>query len=141
MDPTWVSESVNGSVSRSVSRSTDGSERIPPINPSDFCTPKYGQKVFNFTHTSVFSALLLTLAPSRLLVPDSPLLVPAPFLSSALLHGMTFPFLSDGNPVWTPQINSRDIFPPKQQTCHLVCSALLSSSASSLCCPFKLCVN
>ena len=27
---------------------------------------------------------------------------PVPFLSSALLGGMTFPFLSDRNPLWTP---------------------------------------
>ena len=55
--------------------------------------------VFNFTHPPVLSALLLKLSASRFPVPDSPLLVPAPFLSSVHLHGMTFPFLSDRNPL------------------------------------------
>ena len=32
---------------------------------------------------------------------DSPLLVPAPFLFLGHLHGMTFPFVSDRNPLWT----------------------------------------
>ena len=30
---------------------------------------------------------------------------------------------------------------PKQQTCHVLRCVLLSSSASSLCCPFKSCAN
>ena len=57
--------------------------------------------VFNFTHPPVLSAQLLTLSASRFLAPDSPLLVPELFLSSVHLHGMTFPFLSDRNPLWT----------------------------------------
>ena len=46
--------------------------------------------VFNFTHPPVLSALLLILSVSSFFVPDFPLLVPAPFLSSAFLLGMTF---------------------------------------------------
>ena len=57
--------------------------------------------VFNFTHPPVLSALLLILSASRFLVADFPQLVLAPFLSSVPLHGMTFPFLSDRNPLWT----------------------------------------
>ena len=56
--------------------------------------------VFNFTHRLVLSALFLILSASRFLATDSPLLVPAPFLFSVHLHGMTFPFLSDRNPLW-----------------------------------------
>ena len=57
--------------------------------------------VFNFTHPPTLSALLQVLSASRFLVPDFPLLVPTLFLSSAALHGMTFPFLSDRNHLWT----------------------------------------
>ena len=45
--------------------------------------------VFNFTHPPVLSALLLILYASRFLIPDFPLLVSVPSLSSAPLHGMT----------------------------------------------------
>ena len=41
------------------------------------------------------------LSASGFLAPDSPLLVSAPFLFWVHLHGMTFPFLSDRNPLWT----------------------------------------
>ena len=60
--------------------------------------------VFNFTHRPVLSALFLILSASAEIPRTrlSPLLVPAPFLSSVHLHGMTFPFLSDRNPLWTP---------------------------------------
>ena len=57
--------------------------------------------VFNFTRPPVLSAPLLILSASRFLAPDSPLFVPAPFLFSVHQHGMTFPFLSDRNPLWT----------------------------------------
>ena len=60
--------------------------------------------VFNFTHPPVLSAPLLILSASRFLAPDSPdspLLVSTPFLFSVHLHGMTFPFLFDRNPLWT----------------------------------------
>ena len=57
--------------------------------------------VFNFTRPPILSALLLILSASRFLTPDSPLLVPAPFLFSVHQHGMTFPFLSNRNPLWT----------------------------------------
>ena len=53
--------------------------------------------VINITHPPALSALLLILSASRFLVSDFPLLVPAPFLSSVPLHGMTFPFLSNRN--------------------------------------------
>ena len=63
--------------------------------------PSTSVTVFNFTHPPVHSARLLILSASRFLAPDSPLLVPAPFLFSVHQHGMTFPFLSDRNPPWT----------------------------------------
>ena len=49
----------------------------------------------------VVEVLLLIFSVCRFFVPDCPLLVPTPFLSMAPLHGMTFPFLSDRNPLWT----------------------------------------
>ena len=55
----------------------------------------------NFTHPSILSALLLILSVSRFLTPDSPLLVPTPFLVLDHLHGMILPFLSDRNLLWT----------------------------------------
>ena len=57
--------------------------------------------VFNFTHHPVLSTLLLILSAARFLSPDSLLLFTAPFLSSVHQHGMTFPFFSDRNSVWT----------------------------------------
>ena len=58
--------------------------------------------VFNFfTHPPiVLSTRLLILLASRFLAPHFLLLAPTPFLSSAPLPGMTFPFLSDTNPLW-----------------------------------------
>ena len=84
MDPTWVSESVNGSVSRSTVGTNSANHSLRLLYS------KWSESL-QFTHTFVFSALLLTLAFSRFLVPDSPLLVPAPFLSSAPLYGMASP--------------------------------------------------
>ena len=50
---------------------------------------------------SVFDTL--TVSASRFhIIPDSPLLVPEPVPSSAPIHGMTFPFLSDKNAPRTP---------------------------------------
>ena len=70
--------------------------------------------VFKFTHPPVLSALLLILSASRFLAPGSPLLVPAPFLFSVHLHGMTFPFFSDRNPLSNPlNETSRQFFPKK----------------------------
>ena len=43
----------------------------------------------------------LILSASRFLVPDFPLLVLVPFSSSALQHGITFPFHSERNPFLT----------------------------------------
>ena len=51
----------------------------------------------NFTHLPVLSALPLILPASSFVIPAFPLLVPAPFPSSALLYGMTFPVLSHRN--------------------------------------------
>ena len=50
--------------------------------------------VFNFTHPPALSALLLILSASRFLAPDVPLLVPEPFLSSALRTSSTTETLS-----------------------------------------------
>ena len=47
--------------------------------------------VFNFTHPPVLSALLLILYASRFLIPDFPLLLSVPSLSSAPSQGMTLP--------------------------------------------------
>ena len=80
--------------------------------------------VFNFPHPPLLSALFLTLSDSRSLVPDFPLLVPAPILSSAPLHGITFHYLTVRNPLWTPS----------NLTSNLSCfpfRAAVSSSASS----------
>ena len=65
--------------------------------------------VFNSAHTPALSGLLLILSASRFLVPDFPLLAPAPFPSSAPLHGITFPCLSDRNPLWTHSNLRQDI--------------------------------
>ena len=54
---------------------------------------------------------------------------PAPFPSSAPLHGMTFPFLCEKNPLWAASnLTSRHFFFPKQWTCHVFCSILPSPS-------------
>ena len=50
---------------------------------------------------AVYVTLGLILSASRFLTSGSPLLVPAPFLFSVHQHGMTVPFLSDRNPLWT----------------------------------------
>ena len=47
--------------------------------------------VFNFTHPPILSAPLLILSASRFLTPDSPLLVPTPFLFSVHQHGWPSP--------------------------------------------------
>ena len=55
-------------------------------------------------HTLLYCAQLLILSlvsASRFFIPDFPLVVSTPFLSVAPLHGITFPFLSDRNPLWT----------------------------------------
>ena len=76
--------------------------------------------VCSITIPYVFGLLLCLCSASdtlilRFLVPDFPLLVRVPFLSSALLDGMTFPFLSDGNPLWTPSNQAtRHVFFPKR---------------------------
>ena len=57
--------------------------------------------VFSFAHIPTLSALLLILSTSRFLAPDSPLLR---VVFSVYLHRITFPFLSDRNPLWT-QLN------------------------------------
>ena len=65
------------------------------------------------------------LLASRSLVPDFPLLVPMSFLSLAPLHGMTFPFLSNRNHLWTP--------------CFPLCAAIFLHLSTSVLC--LLCVN
>ena len=58
-----------------------------------------------------FPALLPMLSASRFLVPDFPLLVPAPFPSPAYVCGPTFPFLSDRNfSQWIPNLTWRYLF-------------------------------
>ena len=58
--------------------------------------------VFSFTHPPILSALLLILSASRSFITDFQLLFLMPFPSPAPLHGRTFPFLSNRNPLWTP---------------------------------------
>ena len=80
-------------------------------------------------------ALLLMLSASIFPKPDFPLLlpVPTPLLSSASLHGMTFPFLSNRSHLWIPSNQtSRHCF--FQNNRHAVFQlVLLSSFVSSLC--------
>ena len=98
--------------------------------------------VFNFTHshTHVLSVLLLILSASVFLViPDFPLLVPEPFLPLAPLHEMTFPFLSDRNPLWTP--SGHFISENSQPATFSVPRCCLPLPQISVCCLFKLCVN
>ena len=52
-----------------------------------------------YTPSRTLSAQLLILSASKFLAPDSPLLFPTPFLFSVHQHVMTFPFLSDRNPL------------------------------------------
>ena len=98
--------------------------------------------VFNFTHshTHVLSVLLLILSASRFLViPDFPLLVPESFLSLAPPHGMTFPFFSDRNPLWTP--SGHFISQNSQPATFSVPRCCIPLPQISVCCLFKLCVN
>ena len=84
-----------------------------------------------FTHPPILSALFLTLSVSRFLVPDFPLLGPVPCLSSVTLHKPSLDCF---------KFNLDIFFSPKQQTCQVFCSVLVSSSLS-VCCLFTLCVN
>ena len=50
------------------------------------------------------------------------------------LHGMTCPFLSDRNPLWTPSnLTARRFFSPKQYSCHVFCTSLLSYTCHVFC--------
>ena len=51
-------------------------------------------------------------------------------MSSVPLHGVTFPYLSDKNPLSTPlnKSNLKTFLFPKLETCHVFRSVLLSSS-------------
>ena len=100
--------------------------------------------VFNFfTHPPILSALLLILSASRFLTPHFPLLAPTPFLSSAPLLGMTFPFLSDRNPLWTHSSRTSKHFFSQNSYSPVMfsvpCCCFHSSKVSAAC--FKLCVN
>ena len=98
--------------------------------------------VFNSTHTPILSALLLILSTSRFLVPDFPLLAPAPFLSSALYWELPSPASPTETLFGLIQTCVKTYLFAKQQTCHVFRSALLSSSAASPCCLLsKLVVN
>ena len=104
---------------------------VAAINVSHALLRLISVTVFNFTHSPALSALLLTLSASRFHSPDFSLLVPAPFLFSVHLHGMTFPFLSDRNPLWTHSGQTlRHFF--SQHYRPAMFSVLLSSSVSSL---------
>ena len=73
------------------------------------------------------------LSASRFLVPDIPLLLPAPFfVGLAPLHGVTPLFLPDRNPLWTcSNLTSRLFFFQNNRPPIFVRSVLPSSSASS----------
>ena len=96
--------------------------------------------VFSFTHTPVLSTLLLSLSAFRFLAPDlSAPLIPAPFLSWVALHvGMTFPFLSVRNPLWTHSGQTlRHFFSQNYKPAMLsVPCCCLHLSKVSVCCPF-----
>ena len=91
--------------------------------------------VFSFT---VLSALLLILSASRFLAPDSPLLVPVPFLFLVHLHGMTLSFLCDRNPLWTrSDVIWKYVFSQScRPTMFSVPCCCLHSSQVSVCCLF-----
>ena len=84
------------------------------------------------------SSLLLILSASRLFVPDFPLLVPAPFLSSAPLQRIALPIVSHRNLLWAPSdqttrhSSSSSSSSSCTQTIDLPCF-ILSSYASGLC--------
>ena len=87
--------------------------------------------VSNFTHPPVLSALLLILSASRSRTRLST--VGSRAFSVFGLHGMTFTFLSDRNPLSTPSNQTSRYF--FSQNCRLPrqkCFVLLSSSVSSL---------
>ena len=85
------------------------------------CSVLTSVTAFSFTHPPVLSALLLIFSAPKFLVPDSPLLVPAPFLSSALQGGMSY-FLSDGNPLCIPSNQtSRHLFFTPRKKKYLPC--------------------
>ena len=65
---------------------------------------------------------------------------PRLFLSSVLLHGMTFPFLSDRSPLWTHSSQtSKHLFSQNYSHVFRYLLLSLSVSAGSVCCRFKLC--
>ena len=62
--------------------------------------------------------------------------------SGARSVGMTFPFLSNRNPLWIPSNQtSRHFFSQNNRPAMFFHFVLLSFSASSHCCLFKLCGN
>ena len=85
----------------------------------------------------VWFYLLLILSASRFL---APLLVHAPFLFSVHLHGMTIPFLSDRNSLWThSNVTWKTFLFAKtiDLPCFLFCAAVFIHLKSLFqCCPF-----
>ena len=92
-------------------------------------------------HTFPYSPLRFwyLVSASRFLAPDSPLLVSAPFLFSVHQHEMTFPFLSDRNPLWThSKMLPMNISFPKtvDLPCFLFRASLCMPSLPGVCCLF-----
>ena len=75
--------------------------KLAAINVSHALLRLISVTVFNFTHSPVLSALLLTLSAS--IIPHTRLFTVGSraFFFPVHLHGMTFPFLSDRYPLWT----------------------------------------
>ena len=84
-------------------------------------------------HTLSYCPLcFLIFSTSRFLTPDSPLLVFTAFLYLVPQHGMTFPFLSDRDPLWTHSSQtSKHFF--SQNYSHVFPFVLLFSSVSGFC--------
>ena len=111
---------------------TQGTHQVNVCCFSSHCHVQ--RSVLNSTHHPILAAQLLILSASTFLTPDFPLLVPVACLSLAPLHGLTFLYLSNRNPLWAlpEQTLKHLLFLNNRPTCHFFRSALLSSSALCL---------
>ena len=110
-----------------------GNTVLSAINVSRALLRLISVTVFRFTHPPVLSALRLILSVSGFLIIDFPLLVPSSFLSSAPLHGTTFPSLRQNPCLDSFKSNLKTCLFPKQYTCQVFLSVLLSFSAPCPC--------
>ena len=97
-----------------------GNTVLSAINVSRSLLRLISVTVFKFTHPPVLSALLiLSVSVSGFLIIDFPLLIPSPFLSSAHLHGTTFPSLRQNPCLDSFKSNLKTCLFPKQYTCQV----------------------